>query len=229
MKRYLVGEHFYDRHEAYAGIVYYIKNKVNGKGYVGQTTLPFNLRWAVHVSDARNGHDNLFSRAINKYGQDAFEPHIIAYCGTQFELDAAEAAFIRGFGTLALEGGGYNVAVGGFRTGRHTQCKRGHSLLDPDNIHIDGSGCRRCLICLRSKRRNDYKKKIESGKERERQYKRSKTPQWKKYQQLYCARRRAFVALEKGIELTDLQKEALKTVVGNGEDKISPKFSKVRV
>jgi group I intron endonuclease len=54
--------------------IYQIKNKVNGKIYIGSTN-NLNKRWNNHRSKLRNGeHENSYlQQAWNKYGEDAFE------------------------------------------------------------------------------------------------------------------------------------------------------------
>ena len=60
-------------------IIYEIKNKVNGKLYIGQ-----------HSSDELGsywGSGKLLKYAINKYGIDNFERSIIERCSTKYELN----------------------------------------------------------------------------------------------------------------------------------------------
>lgn len=58
--------------------VYAIRNKVNGKQYVGSAKV-FLRRWYRHSEDLRNGshHSVLLQRAWNKYGEDSFEFRIL--------------------------------------------------------------------------------------------------------------------------------------------------------
>jgi len=55
--------------------IYLIRNKVNGKAYVGQTKQRFIKRFFHHVWKLRKGtHDNKWLQsAFNKYGEDSFE------------------------------------------------------------------------------------------------------------------------------------------------------------
>lgn len=61
--------------------VYAIKNRVNGKTYVGSSMNIYG-RWSVHLSMLRNGkHDSaVLQRAWNKYGEDAFEWSVLEFC-----------------------------------------------------------------------------------------------------------------------------------------------------
>ena len=56
------------------GIIYGSRNIVNGKWYIGQTTIGLENRRRQHLKAARNnyGHGAFYS-AIRKYGADSFE------------------------------------------------------------------------------------------------------------------------------------------------------------
>lgn len=87
--------------------LYSIRNLLNGKGYIGQTTQKPALRWKSHV----NGTGQVVHFAIKKYGSQnfAFEPMMTF--GTQADLDAAEIYMIKVCGTQVPFG--YNVEIGG--------------------------------------------------------------------------------------------------------------------
>ena len=92
------------------GIIYCITNKVNGKRYIGQTTMPLNKRWHAHKK--ANGRCVSISAAIQKYGADAFEVMEIDRAYNRQELDAKEVDHIQAAGTLSNEVG-YNLRPGG--------------------------------------------------------------------------------------------------------------------
>ena len=46
------------------GFIYLIQNKINGKGYVGQTTWPIEKRWRQHIVDALGEDDKKKVRFI---------------------------------------------------------------------------------------------------------------------------------------------------------------------
>ena len=92
------------------GWIYLIRNKVNGKCYVGQTRQKkVETRWAYH----RNAHisnNGYFSNSIRKHGWDSFEPSVICEIPNE-ELDAREILEISERNTLAPNG--YNLDGGG--------------------------------------------------------------------------------------------------------------------
>ena len=56
------------------GIIYGSRNIVNGKWYIGQTTVGIEKRRRQHLIDARNNYDCcVFHAAIRKYGEDTFD------------------------------------------------------------------------------------------------------------------------------------------------------------
>jgi len=74
--------------------IYSIRNKANGKLYVG-STVDFASRWANHRCQLRKGnHDNSYlQRAWVKYGEDAFEFAVLVEC-PEGDLAVTEARFI---------------------------------------------------------------------------------------------------------------------------------------
>ena len=97
------------------GEVYVHTCIVNGKSYVGQTTAGVAKRWKLHVRCARSpktpAYGNLFSKAIRKYGAEAFEHQTLSLAGTQPELDNLEKIWIILLQTKAPHG--YNLTDGG--------------------------------------------------------------------------------------------------------------------
>lgn len=83
-------------------IVYEIKNKINGKSYIGQ-----------HASDDLSnywGSGNLIKAAINKYGIDNFDRVILERCVSKEELNEREKYWIAKNNTIK---NGYNLTEGG--------------------------------------------------------------------------------------------------------------------
>jgi len=90
-------------------IVYRIRNKLDGKMYIGQTKYSLKKRWGEHCyqwSDCR-----YLSRAIKKHGKGGFEVSVLARCNSLEEMNHREAYYIKLFKTLAPNG--YNLTTGG--------------------------------------------------------------------------------------------------------------------
>jgi group I intron endonuclease len=71
-------------------IIYLIRNKINGKGYVGQTIQSLQERWINHLSDARRGSSFLIHSAIRKHGENAFELSILSETDNLPDLNLLE-------------------------------------------------------------------------------------------------------------------------------------------
>ena len=92
------------------GIVYLIRNTLNGKGYVGQTRRPLAVRVAQHANESRT-KTSAIGCAMRRYGRDAFEVEVLTECEDQDKLNAAEAYFVRKLNTMSPNG--YNIRPGG--------------------------------------------------------------------------------------------------------------------
>lgn len=93
-----------------ASVIYLIRNRLNGKSYVGQTVKTLQARWAEHIRDARKGSPFLFHRAIRKYGVEVFSESLLATAADQQELDALEISWITKLDTMSPAG--YNTKLG---------------------------------------------------------------------------------------------------------------------
>jgi len=89
---------------------YLITNKINNKGYVGITTRSLDRRWYEHCFVA-NSCGQLLAKAINKYGEQAFEIMPIASAKTLENLKEVEKDLIIQFQTKVPFG--YNLTDGG--------------------------------------------------------------------------------------------------------------------
>jgi len=100
------------------GIIYALINKVNGKVYIGQTTVSLEKRLTGHVTDSKrkkNGKflDTKLAKALRKYGMDSFDKKILEHCYTnQDGLDRLEIFYINKFNSMKI---GYNIRHGGSR------------------------------------------------------------------------------------------------------------------
>jgi group I intron endonuclease len=98
------------------GCIYYVVNKKNGKGYVGQDKSgePETHRWNQHVEAAHKGSRIYFHRALRKNGYEAGFTWEVVWRGPVSKLDAKETYYIKKFHTFIDDqlGGGYNLISG---------------------------------------------------------------------------------------------------------------------
>lgn len=92
--------------------IYGIKNKINGKMYVGQTGERFLRRYWHHQWKLRdNSHDNMYlQNAWNKYGEDNFEYVVLEVIEDSSLLDELEIKYIDYYKNNNLS---YNMLLGG--------------------------------------------------------------------------------------------------------------------
>lgn len=94
-------------------IVYLIRNRINGKVYVGKTAGRLAARWARHLYSARQGEHWHISCAIRKYGEQNFIVFpLVENVRTRAELSEIERKFITAFGSTD-PARGYNLTLGG--------------------------------------------------------------------------------------------------------------------
>jgi len=94
--------------------IYILKNKKNGKAYVGLTHQTLRRRLNQHWRAARSTetpHCMAITMAIRKYGRQAFEAIVLRVVKTRREADRFERLYIKRFGTLSPFG--YNLSSGG--------------------------------------------------------------------------------------------------------------------
>ena len=73
------------------GRIYIIRNKVNDKVYVGQTTVSLKLRFQNHLSAARRGLDYVIGKAIRKYGEENFYIELLEeYINLDYDKEVLE-------------------------------------------------------------------------------------------------------------------------------------------
>jgi len=97
------------------GYIYNATNKINGKGYIGQTIRPIKERLKEHQQESRNCR--AFSSAIKKYGWKNFV--IDFYECPDDELNKHEKWMVNLMGTLSP--GGYNLREGGGSGGKWSE------------------------------------------------------------------------------------------------------------
>lgn len=94
--------------------IYVIRNKINGRVYIGQTTRHFTKRVKEHFWSANQvkNYEMVVSKAIKKYGKESFVCELLDNTArNQEELDALEQKYIKQFNSLVPNG--YNVSGGG--------------------------------------------------------------------------------------------------------------------
>lgn len=93
--------------------VYLIRNKVNGKCYVGQTTQDVNVRLRNHRNKANMTKPSRLPihQAIKKHGWAAFDKFVLEVCDSIEAMDVAEQYWIAKYDCLAPNG--YNLESGG--------------------------------------------------------------------------------------------------------------------
>src|SRR5258708_7300098 len=96
--------------------IYLIRNKVNGKCYVGQTERSLAQRWSEHLHATNRFKNYPLYRAMKKYGVENFE--VLQFCttGTQESADQLETVLIASAHAKAPHG--YNQTDGGKRGAR---------------------------------------------------------------------------------------------------------------
>lgn len=94
------------------GIIYIIKNNINGKIYIGQTVQKLKDRWYQHCGKSGISKEEMkmsIKRAILKYGKENFSVEILEECDRS-NLDAREKYYIQIYDSYK---NGYNSTIGG--------------------------------------------------------------------------------------------------------------------
>lgn len=87
------------------GYIYIIKNDINDKVYVGQTSRNIEVRWKEHVRHT----DQIIDKAIHKYGFEHFWFEQVEECKDE-DLDSHEQYWIMYYNSFQ---DGYNITTGG--------------------------------------------------------------------------------------------------------------------
>lgn len=91
------------------GYIYIIKNTINNKVYIGQTTQTINIRFTNHIMASRTGEDTKFYRAIRKHGEENFYPELLEKVDIK-NLNERERYWIKYYDSYY---NGYNSTLGG--------------------------------------------------------------------------------------------------------------------
>ena len=109
-------------------IIYCLTNVINGKKYVGMTTMTLERRVAGHFGSASKDSRMYVLRAIAKYGKDVFKSSVLQECETFEELITAEKFWIAKLNTMdhAI---GYNLTLGGEGTPGHVVSEKTRDIM----------------------------------------------------------------------------------------------------
>jgi len=94
-------------------IVYMIRNKINGKMYIGLDRKDNKYRWKDHIRHSKKNPIQLIDKKIAQYGLNNFEYVELCKCKTISELKEKEKHFIKEFDTMVYNKKGYNLTSGG--------------------------------------------------------------------------------------------------------------------
>jgi group I intron endonuclease len=101
--------------------VYIIRNRINSKKYVGETTTNLQIRWNGHKTSARQGKSKTkIARAMNKYGINNFYIEPVYYTESIEELYAIEEFLIEAWDLTNPEKG-YNMLKSKHHLGTYRQ------------------------------------------------------------------------------------------------------------
>ena len=91
------------------GFIYIIKNCINDKVYIGQTTQDYKDRFKQHCKLLKSNKNQLIHKAIKKYGKENFYIEVLEECCIE-KLNELEEFYILKFNSF---GDGYNLCAGG--------------------------------------------------------------------------------------------------------------------
>ena len=133
-------------------IIYKITNQVNGKVYIGQTTLSLERRWYTHCH--KSSGCVALHNAIKKHGVENFTVEQIDTAMGKPELDLKEKFWIKHYNSLVPNG--YNLKTGG-NTPVYSDESRKRMSINHADVH--GSNNPRYGVRLS----DDVKKKISNS------------------------------------------------------------------
>lgn len=123
--------------------IYGIRNLVNGKIYVGKTTMNFGDRWDSHRACLRGGYhgNNYLQRSWDKYGEDNFEFIILVDCVNGEDTDAVNQLEIEQIEKYRKLGLSYNIhdgGAGGLFKGKHLSEETKRKIGEKNRINMTG-------------------------------------------------------------------------------------------
>lgn len=109
-------------------IIYKVTNKINGKIYIGQTTMPLQKRWYLHCH--KSSGCTALHRAIEKYGSENFSVQQIDVACSREELNLKEQHWVEHYNSIVPHG--YNLKTGGNTPTYSAESRRKMSLNHAD-------------------------------------------------------------------------------------------------
>ena len=93
-------------------IVYKVTNRLNGKFYIGATSLTIEERKKMHMRLPTYSDRTYFQKALQKYGIENFKWQIVCICHNKETLNAQEQKYIKMYDAMEK---GYNDTSGGIK------------------------------------------------------------------------------------------------------------------
>jgi group I intron endonuclease len=97
-------------------LIYCVKNKINGKEYIGLTTRSVDIRWKQHLYESNKvdswEYKTPLGSAIKKYGKEGFDISTLKHCNSIEDMKQSEREIIE-TRKSHVSVGGYNVTKGG--------------------------------------------------------------------------------------------------------------------
>ena len=95
--------------------IYLIKNNINNKLYIGQTSQGYLVRFKQHLKLLKPHESQAIHKAIKKYGKENFHVELIETCHSLEELNKKEEFWINHYNSF---NNGYNLRMGGNQSRR---------------------------------------------------------------------------------------------------------------
>lgn len=132
------------------GQIYLIRNKINNKCYIGQTTNEFKIRYNYNL--IKNTHNEYLRKSLIKYGKENFEiieNFDIAY--SKEELDKLEEMYIKAY-NLIDRNFGYNRRLGGSNGKMNKDVRK---IMSINHTGLKNHSCKK-IVCLNDNKVFDY-------------------------------------------------------------------------
>lgn len=138
-------------------LIYKVTNQINGKVYIGQTSVTLTKRKAAHVNKTKSNSSTFFHNAIRKNGIESFTWEVVHSCYSKEEANEKECEFIKTLGCKFPAG--YNLTDGGEGTIGYRPTEEKNALMS--RLH---KGNKHALGCKHSAEANALKSERQKGK-----------------------------------------------------------------